>query len=457
LRQRWRLYAALASSWILLVALMSAGPRSSSTGFSTSVSSWTYLLNQSRLIVRYLRLAFWPAGLVIDYGVPLPLSFGQVWPYMAVLTLLFAATVIAFVRWPRIGFLGAWFFITLGPTSSVMPIATWVGAERRMYLPLVAIAALVLFALQKASKGVMRKGYDPLFIGAVAALVVACGMTTAARNRKYQSPEQLARSSVEHWPSGRARHWLGLELLAEGRRGEATEELNRAVADDPRTHYTLGVMAFQDRRFDAAIQELEAFARDEPMRAEVPAARQMIGRAMAEEGRLPDAERELRAALKMSPDDADMHAYLGDVLLKEQRFREAAAEYQQLLDRKPPTSGTLTNLGIALMADGKADAATKAFQRATELDPSDGVARRNLVQALVDQRRFADALPQAETAVGLRPDDAASHDNLGIALAATHQLDRAIAEFRRALTLNPDDGDIRGHLAAAERLKSAAE
>src|SRR5215510_9409153 len=57
---------------------------------------------------------------------------------------LLAATVVALVRnWP-VGFLGAWFFLTLAPTSSIMPISTEVGAERRMYLPLMAIVTLVV-------------------------------------------------------------------------------------------------------------------------------------------------------------------------------------------------------------------------------------------------------------------------------------------------------------------------
>ena len=37
------------------------------------------------------------------------------------------------------GFLGAWFWITLAPTSTIVPIATEVAAERRMYLPLAAL------------------------------------------------------------------------------------------------------------------------------------------------------------------------------------------------------------------------------------------------------------------------------------------------------------------------------
>src|SRR5262249_11699858 len=55
-RARWPLYAGLAATWIVLVAVNWSGSRIHSAGFSTGVSVWTYLLNQSAMIVRYLRL-----------------------------------------------------------------------------------------------------------------------------------------------------------------------------------------------------------------------------------------------------------------------------------------------------------------------------------------------------------------------------------------------------------------
>jgi hypothetical protein len=50
-REMWQrrspLYAGLLSTWVLLIALISTGPRIRSAGFSTGVSVWTYLLNQA--------------------------------------------------------------------------------------------------------------------------------------------------------------------------------------------------------------------------------------------------------------------------------------------------------------------------------------------------------------------------------------------------------------------------
>ena len=147
---RWRLYGGLALTWLVLVAMMLPGPRSNTAGFGVTITPWTYLLNQAVMIARYLRLAVWPHGLVVHYGPPLSYRVSDVWPQAALVVALIAATLMA-LRWqPAVGFLGAWVFITLAPTSSFVPIATEVGAERRMYLPLMAIAALLVIPAMSA-------------------------------------------------------------------------------------------------------------------------------------------------------------------------------------------------------------------------------------------------------------------------------------------------------------------
>ena len=52
LRQRWRYYAGLCATWLILVTLLWSSPRGDSAGFAgASVSPWEYLLNQSVMIV----------------------------------------------------------------------------------------------------------------------------------------------------------------------------------------------------------------------------------------------------------------------------------------------------------------------------------------------------------------------------------------------------------------------
>src|SRR5439155_17709857 len=89
----------------------------------------------------------WPSDLVLNYGRPAAFTLAEIWPKAAVVCALLTLTGVALYRAPVIGFLGAWVFLTLAPSSSVVPIATEVGAERRMYLPLMALVACAVLVV----------------------------------------------------------------------------------------------------------------------------------------------------------------------------------------------------------------------------------------------------------------------------------------------------------------------
>ena len=143
-RRRRRLYAGLAAGWIVLAALIiGMHGHHSGTGFATlQISWWSYLMNQTVMITRYLRLSVWPQGLVVFYGWARPLGIVDVWPYLLFILLLLAGSVALYARRPRLGFCAIWFWITLSPASSFVAMAGEVGAERRMYLPLIGLITL---------------------------------------------------------------------------------------------------------------------------------------------------------------------------------------------------------------------------------------------------------------------------------------------------------------------------
>ena len=469
-RERRWFYVALAASWIVLAGLMWSGPRSRSAGFSTGVTPWTYLLNQAVMVVHYLKLAVWPSGFVSTYGLPRALRVSDVLPEALLLVLLVVLTVMALVKRPKLGFLGAWFFVTLAPTSSIVPIATEVGAERRMYLPLAALVVLAIVGLSllwerlraRASRPAEGRVYLPavlyangLVVGfgclmAVAAVLMA---RTVSRNAEYASSLSLAEETMKRWPTPRAEHWLGLELITAGQRNSGIATLRHALAGDPTVHYSLGVELFHDGAMDEAVVNLREFLAHESMRIEVPTAHEVLGRALAAQGKAAEADEHFREALRMAPAKSEVYGLLADSLLKQQRFEEAARFYQRLLRDRPGDMAVVTNLGIALGGSGRDDEALAAFRRAVELDSRDGAARRNLAYVLILRRAFDEAALHAAQAVALRPGDPVAHDELGLAWAGQRKLDAAEGEFRRSLELDPNDEDVRTHLAALLQAK----
>jgi protein O-mannosyl-transferase len=417
-KTRRSLYAGLFASWVLLAGLLATGPRIRSTGFNTGVSVWTYLLNQAVMIAQYLRLTFWPRSLVVYYGYPEPVTLGAVLPYALLVVALLVVTVIAFRYRPTLAFLGAWFFITLAPSSSIVPIATEVGAERRMYLPLLAVILLLMLGLHRLARMTAAR------YAVVAVLALALGVTTFARNREYADPLQLAELTLARWPSGVAHHLVAEKLIAAGRSDEAIAHLRQAVVTAPRAHYTLGLVLYNQGRLDEAIAELREFIRLEPLLLEVPDAQVSLARAYARQERWDDALIQVQEAIAKAPANVDARGMRAEILFRQQQAEAATAAYVEYLRMRPNDSGALTNLAILHISAGRAPQALEAFRRAAEVNPGDGEKRRNLAMALLETNRVDEAVVEGRRAVALRPDDAVARDVLAQALAKQGQLRR---------------------------------
>lgn len=143
-RRRRRFYVALASTWVLLAWLVAqtGGNRGGSVGFGVGINWWEYWLTQFTAVAHYLWLSLWPHPLVFEYGGFWIHSFGEIALPMTIVFALLGATVVALWRRSPLGFLGAWFFGILAPTS-LAPGTTQMIVEHRMYLPLAAVIALV--------------------------------------------------------------------------------------------------------------------------------------------------------------------------------------------------------------------------------------------------------------------------------------------------------------------------
>jgi tetratricopeptide (TPR) repeat protein len=473
--KRWRFYAALAATWLLLAALMRSSPRGESAGFTTDVRPWTYLLNQTIMITEYLRHTLWPRSLVAGYGWALPLTPAEVAPCAMLIVILLLLAGLTLVVKPKLGFLGAWFFITLAPSSSLVPIATEVGAERRMYLPLAALVLLAVIGATFVCDAVKHRWFErPGVIGpgiarygGIATLVVvsaALAAGTIARNREYASVVSLARTVVERWPTSLGHHILGSALMAAGSHEEAVVHLRAALPDAPRAYYDLGAELFNEGKLNEAIEPLEALIKiwksppfahphwQAPVRGDVIGARLIMGRAFAQQDRWREAAEQCEQVLAMMPSNIEARKLLATVLFSERSFDLASVHYKAYLESRPNDVDALTNLGIALVAAGQDEEAFALFRRAVDVDPANGRTRRNLANALFDHGDVDEAAVQAARAVALRPDDPAASDLLGQVLAVQGKFDEAAIRFKRSLQLDPTYEEARGHL---DRIKKS--
>ena len=377
-RDRSQLYGSLAATWIILAALSWSAPRAASAGFNVGVSPWTYLLNQGPILTDYLRTAFWPAHLVFTYGEPLPLDFASASPYLALVVVLLAAALWAWWRKPALGFPGVAFFLLLAPTSTIVPIATEVGAERRMYLPLTALITVVVVGVAAAA----RRLTQPVLVLVGVLLIVL----TSLRNLDYLTSEALWRSTVANWPSAVAHRNLGTSLKLAGKRDEALEQFRIVARERPEVRRIVGQELFEMGRFDEAIDELRFFlATADPASEDARMSRLLVGRSQLA---------------------------LADARLGLRQFDQAVDLYRQYLNAHPDDTNALINLGIALVSVGDTPNAIQALRRATERDPASEKAHLNLAVALAQQGALADAAEHASRAVTLAPNDARARELL---------------------------------------------
>lgn len=385
-RVRWSLYAGLGATWIVLGGLVAMERWPHSIGFAREGwTPWTYLLTQTGVIVHYLRLSIVPSPLSLDYdGWPMARSIAPIAPYAALLLGLFAATVLALVRRQSFGYLGAWFFVLLAPSSSVLPLATEIAAERRMYLPLAAIVALAVIGVYRlGQEALARSVVNPQTrrrIGLTLATVVVGGVAaslagaTYVRNQIYWSDERIWRDTVEKRPGNpRARLNYGVDLYAAGR--------------------------------------------------------------------LTDAERELREAIRLRETSAPAHGSLGAVLCRLGQLDEGIQHLERAVALDPEYTPAYGNLGEAYGSRGQRALAAQAFARAVEAAPENPFSLNRLGWLLATSpedgvRDGARAVALAERAAAITSrQDLMSLDTLSAAYAETGRFDEAVAAAREALAL----------------------
>ncbi|NQT93994.1 MAG: tetratricopeptide repeat protein [Lentisphaerae bacterium] len=302
IRGRGAFYLLLACTWLVPLALLSAPHESStSAGFGAGlVSPARYLAAQPAVIVHYLRIAFWPKELCLDYGWSGAGSVGAILFPSIALALALSATCVEGWRRSAAAYAAAWFFLTLLPTSSVIPIAD-LAAEHRMYLPLAGIVALSVLGAERFLRGAgTRRGWKvgvstALLFVLVLGVTIALGRRTTRRNEDYGSRESMWHSVLLVRPGNpRAGFGMGTALLARGDYAGAER------------HYIAVLEGIPDAKTALRQDQSTVYAM----------LHNNFGALRYSQGRFAAAERHFREALAVSPTYRDAQRNLGRVLTR---------------------------------------------------------------------------------------------------------------------------------------------
>ncbi len=395
LRRRPLIYAGMAASYALVPLGLALALKNDTAGAGVhGIGRWDYLASQFHVISHYLWLSVWPATLCFDYGWPVARRASEILPYGLLIGGLGAATLwcltLARAASARAwGFLGAWFFLILAPTSSFMPIVD-LAAERRLYLPL---AAVILAAVLGLHGICTRAGKRAAFPAVVILLALVLGGLTLRRNADYRSVAGLWADTARKRPDNvRAFNSWGQGLEDEGRTEEALPKFRRALALQPdlaKAHHDVAhaLDVLQRQRGDlgnvAASREIEHEYR-EALRYDPGFDTALYNLALFhhDRGDLPTARALYEKLLQLHPAYVAGHYNLGNLLYSQQQYAAAAAQFSEVLRYRPEAVDAWCNRGVAELALGQFVAARDDLTHALSLDPQNAFAHANLATVL---------------------------------------------------------------------------
>jgi len=430
LKRRWALYLALAVTWAILAGLTWAAPRSESAGFELkSLTPLEYARTQCLVIVRYIRLAFWPRGLVLDYARDTVKSFGEYGLQALCILAMLIATVAALRYRPGWGFLGAWFFLILAPTSSFVPIADPIF-EHRMYLPLAAIVLGVVLGTYVLGSGLagstrsLKKIVPVIGYLLAAGIVIALGVRTVARNGDYRSRMSIWLKTVEVCPqSCRAHYNLGMALKSERKHHQAILHYNEAIRIHPGYY--------------------KAYAQR--------------GRARSAIGQFDEALKDFDMALETCPTDAMgvklipdyIAAYNNRAIAYTQQglFDRAIDDYSKCIELDPNGPLAYWNRATARYRNGDRDGAIRDLTKVIHLSPKDDKAYLHRATAYQEKGEYDRSIADLDRVIELRPDYIEAYMEKGRILAGQGKHAQLIEHWRGALKNRGDSPTVLNALA----------
>lgn len=163
-------------------------------------------------------------------------------------------------------------------------------------------------------------------------------------------------------------------------------------------------------------------------------------------------------AIAVKPDYAEVHYNRGTLLHRARQARAALESFDRALSVNSSWTEAHCSRGDVLRELGRMDEALASYNAAITTNGGNWRAylQRGMVQQLLHQPGAAEASYQQ--AIALRPDCVDAHAGRGLALMVLGRLDAAVASFDRAIRLKPDFARVFSNRAEAQaRLGLVAE
>jgi protein O-mannosyl-transferase len=386
-----------------------------------------YLLVEAKVIIfHYLKLFFAPINLNVDIGFPFTTYHHD--PQIALAILLIGALLYRAFKskntWFRAGVL--WFFLTLMPTSSFVPLND-LAVEHRTYLPMTLGLCLII----GGAISQIPAGWGSRFMVVTIALL---SLLTLSRNGVWTDEVRLWQDAVKKNPlSSRTHNNLGKAYYEKGQLDEALfhfQKSNENIENHLTRQYNLANLK------DASQQQRVANLAEPHYN---------LASVYLDKGNLKQAEREYQTAIRLNPDYFSAYLGLGSVYARMNQLNQAVDAFRTAIQKKKLATGekdyplARLNLGEIYGRAGKFEDAIRELVLAVQHDPSLVLGHYNLGLAYLMTGKLTEAEQALTACLGLNNRFEPALFTLARVTQAKGEWQRSTRQFEKFLSVKGED------------------
>lgn len=398
-----------------------------------AVNSTTYLFTEFRVLVTYLRLLLLPAGQNLDYDYPISTSLwgAPVLTSLILLSLLLVSGIRLFSKSRLISFGIFWFFITLLPESSIIPLSD-VIYEHRLYLPMVGLSICAVSFVYM----IFNKKSTAFAKWVLLTAVICYSVLSYNRNWVWKDELSLWSDVIKKSPNKlRPYNERGLAYLEKADFGKSVIDFTRAVEIEPayaNGYYNRGLAYFRKAEYDRAISDftLAIKLKDKFQKAYFNRA---LAYYMKKEYDL--AASDFNEVLSITPGFIEAYYYLSGTYNALGKKEEAKASLDKAREITLKAASYYSEMADKYKSSGKNKEAVDFYLKALEFRPNDISLLDSLAGAYIAIARYKEAISEYKKILEIEPGLAAAHNNLAVAYYYDKQYDLAARHIDEAQKL----------------------
>lgn len=390
-----------------------------------TASPWQYFYTQWVVITHYIGNFILPLDLSADPDFEI---FPSIWNRKVIFAFLFLFSLVILMFYTSkdrktkpISYGLLWYFITLAPTSSIIPFGQTAN-DHRMFLPDIGLMLAVghgLFLLYGYFRDRLKVHHRIITTGLIAIFMLhAYG--TYQRNEIWGDSEKLWKDVTEKSPNnGRGLMNYGLLLMAKGQYAEAEYYFTKTLEKLPYwayIHINMGILKNAQGYPQLAEQYFNNAIRYQP---DVPDGYYYYAEFLVKQKRYSEAEQWISKGLEKSPGYVKLRQLAGQldqIRMQEQEQEKQLIQREQLLRQNPSVEGWI-ELGLIYYRKKNYHKCIEFHLEALKLDSNNAVIYNNICSAYNEMQEYRKAIEYCRKALLLDPSMERAKNNLNWALS----------------------------------------